>query len=205
MNTSALERLRNMPECFTDKTFMRLNRLSPETTRVTLSRMKSSNLIQSAGDRSGVYFNLLRNENAANEHMINALLFIYPTAVLVGESVLHNAGWITQIPASITVAVLRRKSLQKLNGFSIETRDLDWFKSMNDLFLSADSADFTTYGLKSIPPEYALLEVFQQGGYGLDLDDVDIPDDKAELVSLLFSENGLDFGSAHQTPRMGMR
>lgn len=205
MNTSALERLRNTPECFTDKTFMRLNKLSPETTRVTLSRMKSGNLIQSAGDRSGVYFNLLKNENAANEHMINALLFVYPTAVLAGESVLHNAGWITQIPSSVTVAVLKRKSLQKLNGFSIETRDLDWFKSMKDLFLSADSAGFTTYGLKSIPPEYALMEVFKQGGYGLDLDDIDIPDDKVELVSLLFAENSLDFKMSRQTPRVGMR
>lgn len=191
MSTSALEKLRNMPEWFTDRMFMRVNRLSAETTRTTLSRMKSGGLIESAGERSGVYFNLFKNPDAPNAHQVHALLSVYPSAVLVGESVLHNAGWITQIPSTITVAVLQRRSLQKLTGFSIQEKNVSWFKSMFPHFLSSDTANFTTYGLKAIPPEQALALLFQEGMAGLDIDDVDIPDEKQGCVAALFKERGI--------------
>jgi hypothetical protein len=197
VNKSAFQKLQIMPECFTDKVFMRLSGLKQESAKVALSRMKDANLIQSAGNRSGVYFNLVKNNNANNEHMTKALLSVYPTAVLSGESVLHNSGWITQIPSAITVTVLERKSYQKLDNFSIEGRNLQWFKDMHNIFLPKDNADFSTYGLKAVPPEYALMMLFKDGNSGLDKDDIEIPDDKINQTLKLFQNNGIDFGLVH--------
>jgi len=47
---------------------------------------------------------------------VAALLFEYPSAMLCGESVLHASGWITQIPASLSVAVLLAPELRLTAG-----------------------------------------------------------------------------------------
>jgi hypothetical protein len=71
---------------------------------------------------------------------------------------------------------------------------------MNDLFLPADKAGFSTYGLKAVPPEYVLMMLFKTGRPGLDKDDIEIPDDKIDLTSKLFKSNGIDFGLDYDYP-----
>jgi hypothetical protein len=60
-------------------------------------------------------------------------LFEYPSAILCGESVLHAAGWITQIPAQLSVTVLSRPSYVSLHGFEIRGRPLQWFRKVHSM------------------------------------------------------------------------
>lgn len=180
--SNSFEKLRDLPDCFTDKTFLRKTGFLPQSAQVALSRMKAAGLIESAGNRSGIYYNLFKNKNAKDEQMVNALLFEYPSAVLCGESVLHNAGWITQIPSAISVCVLKRLSYQKIDGFSIFGRDVDWFKNNHEKFLSTETAEFSTFGLKSVTPEFALADLLHNGA-GIDMDDVYIPDEKIDAFN----------------------
>jgi hypothetical protein len=99
---SALDRLRDLPEAFTFSGFCKLMRFSNRAAAVCLSRWKRKGLIEPAADRAQVYFNKLRVPEIDGSLRVAALLYEYPEAMLCGESVLHAAGWITQIPASRT-------------------------------------------------------------------------------------------------------
>ena len=189
--SASMKRLMCLPECFTDKTFMRLSGLSPESAAVSLSRMKAEGLVASAGSRSGIYFNLLRNPNAAADNRIAALLMVYPTTILCGESVLHNAGWITQIPSAVSVCVLARNCYQQLDGFAITGRPMNWFRSVHRQLLKPEKAGFATYGLRSTTPEMAVAHVLSNGR-GLGPDDFDIPDDQMPAVLEAIREAGCE-------------
>lgn len=193
--SSSIEKLKLVPECFTDKVFMRLTGSTIESARVALSRMKSAGLIASAGNRSGVYYNLLKNHNADNEFSVDALLHLYPTAVLTGESVLHNAGWITQIPSAISVAVLKKGSYQKVTGFSISGKPSSWFKRNHAVFLEANNSEFATHGLRALPPALALVDLLANGEAGLDPDDIDIPDEDMSAVQLFSEQENFDLAA----------
>src|SRR6185437_16288909 len=103
-----MERLRDLPEAFTLAAFRRLTGFSENAAAVCLHRWKKKDLIEPAGERAGIYFNKLKNPQPDTTLRIEALLYEYPSAILCGESVLHAAGWITQVPAQLTVAVLLR-------------------------------------------------------------------------------------------------
>lgn len=188
---SSIEKLRSLPACFTDKTFARLFNMSMAATQVSLHRMKEAGLIDTAGVRSGVYFNLIADPNAKDTYAVDALLHVYPTAVLMGESVLHAAGWITQIPSAISVVVIQRPSYQSLEGFSVRGRPIEWFKSHASKFISPEAAEFNTYGLKSLPPVLALADLYANEGFVFDADDLDIPDDKTEDIAQAFADFGV--------------
>lgn len=184
---SALEKLRLMPPCFTDRTFARVLRMSPPAAQVALHRLKNAELIDTAGERSGVYFNLFLNPNARDEYAIDALLHVYPTAILAGESVLHAAGWITQIPSAISVAVLKRDSYQSMKGFSINGRPIDWFRRFAPLLIKAKDAGFNTYGLRSISPALALADLCVNERFVFDADDLDIPEEERDQIVQSFA------------------
>lgn len=74
---------------------------------VCLRRWKQKGLVEPAGERAGIYFNKLRAREVDSALRVAALLFEYPSAILCGESVLHSAGWITQIPGCPQFGVIR--------------------------------------------------------------------------------------------------
>jgi hypothetical protein len=180
--SSAIDKLQLLPECFNDKTFLRMTGLSSAASRVALSRLKKTGLIESAGDRSGIYFNLLKDAQAKNKYAVDALLSVYPSAILSNESVLHNAGWITQIPSLINVSVLARKSYQKIDGFEIHGEPLSWYRKFNPYFLPGNYEEFSTFGMRSLPPALACAQIMANGGCGLNIDDIDIPDEEASKI-----------------------
>src|ERR1700677_5194932 len=129
--TSALARLRDLPEAFTFAGFCKLTRFSNKAAAVCLTRWKQRGLVEAAGERARLYFNKLKCNEVDGSLRIAALLFEYPSAMLCGESVLHAAGWITQIPASLSVAVISRPSYVSLHGIDIHGRPLSWFKKVH--------------------------------------------------------------------------
>src|SRR6266702_8215129 len=147
--TSALTRLRELPEAFTFAGFCKLSRFSNNAASECLRRWKEKGLIEPAGERARIYFNKLRSPQVDSTLRVAALLFEYPSAILCGESVLHATGWITQIPARLSVAVISRPSYVSLPGFDIHGRPLSWFKKVHPAV--DPSPDRRIYGLRSLP------------------------------------------------------
>jgi hypothetical protein len=189
--TSALTRLKELPEAFTFAGFCKLNRFSNEVAAVCLRRWKEQGLIEPAGGRAKIYFNKLRAPEVDSELRVAALLFEYPSATLCGESVLHAAGWITQIPAQLSVAVLARPSYISLHGFDIRGRPLSWFRKIHPLMdLSVEKR---VYGLRTLPPAVALADLYADPkGWHPDPDDLDIPYQDHDSVLSTFELLGLD-------------
>jgi hypothetical protein len=160
---------------------LQLTRLSNQAASVWLARWKEKGLIEAAGDRARVYFNKLKCNEVDGSLRIAALLFEYPSALLCGESVLHASGWITQIPARLSIAVLSRPSYVSLHGFDIHGRPLSWFKKVH---AAADPApDKRIYGLRALPPPLALADLYGDAkGWHPDVDDLDIPQEDAAAV-----------------------
>jgi len=181
--TSAIERLRSLPEAFTFAGFRRLTGFSGQAAAVCLHRWKARDLIEPAGDRAGIYFNKLKCPQPDASIRVQALLFEYPSATLMGESVLHAAGWITQIPARLTVAVLRRPTYVSFRGFEIRGRPLTWFKAVHGV-INAPASE-RVYGMRALTPAFALVDLYADPkGWHPDPDDLDIPDDQlTQLVS----------------------
>lgn len=181
--SSAIERLRSLPEAFTFAGFRRLTGFSEQAAAVCLHRWKAKDLIEPAGDRAGIYFNKLKCPEPDAAIRVQALLFEYPSAILVGESVLHAAGWITQIPARLTVAVLRRPTYVSFRGFEIRGRRLAWFKAVHAVIDSAASE--RVYGMRALTPAFALVDLYADAkAWHPDPDDLDIPADQhSELLS----------------------
>jgi hypothetical protein len=177
----ALERLNNLPEVFNVNTLSRLMGMPKPTVLAYLTRWKAKAWVEQAGPRSGIYFNLLANPLAASEYRIDALLMAYPSAMLMGESVLHAAGWITQIPQQVHVAVEKRRSYVQMTGFALHPKPLDWFKTV--AVLKPAQAKFNTYGLRTLPPAWALADLLADPlAWHPDADDVDVPQcSRAEL------------------------
>ena len=179
--TSAIARLRTLPEAFTFTGFCKLTRFSNQAASVWLARWKEKGLIEAAGERARVYFNKLKCGEVDGSLRIAALLFEYPSALLCGESVLHASGWITQIPARLSVAVLSRPSYISLHGFDIHGRSLSWFKKVHSALDPAP--DKRIYGLRALPAPLALADLYGDAkGWHPDVDDLDIPQEDVAAV-----------------------
>ncbi|HWM65701.1 MAG TPA: hypothetical protein VNO35_03885 [Steroidobacteraceae bacterium] len=201
--TSALSRLRELPEAFTFAGFCKLSRFSNNAASVCLRRWKEEGLIEPAGERAKIYFNKLRSPQVDSAMRVAALLFEYPSAILCGESVLHAAGWITQIPAQLSVVVLARPSYVSLHGFDIRGRPLSWFRKIHPLV--EPSAEKRVYGLRALPPALALADLYTDlDGWHPDPDDLDIPDQERRRVLSAFELLGSDQRLA-QTVAAGKR
>lgn len=176
--TSAIVRLRSLPEAFTLAAFRRLTGFSENAAAVCLHRWKTKDLIEAAGERAGIYFNKLKNPQPDTVLRVEALLYEYPSAILSGESVLHAAGWITQVPAQITVAVLLRLSCVSFRGFEIRGRPLSWFTAVHG-DVSARSND-RVYRMRALTPALALVDLYgDPQAWHPDPDDLDVPPDQA--------------------------
>jgi len=188
--TSALSRLRELPEAFTFAGFCKLSRFSNNAASVCLRRWKEEGLIEPAGERAKIYFNKLRSPQVDSAMRVAALLFEYPSAILCGESVLHAAGWITQIPAQLSVVVLARPSYVSLHGFDIRGRPLSWFRKIHPLV--EPSAEKRVYGLRALPPALALADLYTDlDGWHPDPDDLDISTEDRQSVLSAFELLGV--------------
>jgi hypothetical protein len=188
--TSALTRLRELPEAFTFAGFCRLNRFSNPVAAVCLRRWKEKGLIEPAGARAKIYFNKLRSPQVDSSLRVAALMFEYPSAILCGESVLHAAGWITQIPAQLSVAVLSRPSYVSLHGFDIRGRPLSWFRKIHSLMDPSEAK--RVYGLHALPPALALADMYADlKAWHPDPDDLDIPTEDRQSVLSAFELLGV--------------
>ena len=116
------------------------------------------------------------------EQLLRALKMIYPSATLIGASVLHANGWTTQIPRELHVAVEARPSYSELNGVRLHPRPLEWFRTVQSA-RGFDTNESSHRGLRALDPAWALADMRCDGGDWVpEEDDLDLPDDGEERV-----------------------
>ena len=178
--TQGHERLRQLPDVFNINTLSRLMHMPKQQTLGYLLRWRQRGWVEQAGPRAGIYFNLIKNPGAADEFRVDALVMEYPSAVLIGESVLHAAGWITQVPAALQVAIEKtsaRRSYKHFFGFELHPKPLLWFEQMHKQILHPSKAGFSSYGLRTLAPAIALADLYATvGAWHPDPDDLHLPD-----------------------------
>lgn len=191
---SAFDRLKELPAFFSLNSLVRQSGMSRETASVALQRWAAKGWVLPAGPRSGAYFNLIVDPKAADNQKISAIMHEYPSALLASESVLHSAGWTTQIPSTLCVFVETRRSYVSLSGVSIEGRSLAWFRAMNNrgAIKKNGDGDINAYGLRFLDPVWALPDMYaSKSAWHPDEDDLDIPDDKVEDLFLACQSMGV--------------
>ena len=188
---SSVDALRALPEVFDLSTATRLLDMERGIAKTYLSRWGKAGLVRPAGQRAGIYFNLIRAPDAPERRAVDALRMAYPSAVLRGLGVLHAAGWTTQIPRRTTVAVVARRTLMSLDGFEVCGRPRSWYEAVH-----ADvrtRKDFSTYDLPSLSPAMALADCYADPrSWRPDPDDLDdLGDDAWRDVRSAFAALGV--------------
>lgn len=187
----ALTRLRDLPEVFTLTGLCRITNIGEQAAPVYLNRWKAKGLIEPAGERLGIYFNLLKCPEVTSSHRIQALEYEYPSAILCGASVLHALGWITQIPTKISVAIQNRRTYRQIYGFDLMPRPIAWYQAVHEITHNLVEPE-PIYGLRTLPPSVALADLYgDKGAWHPDIDDLDIPDEELSDLALAFQKLGI--------------
>lgn len=188
---SAFDRLTNLPPVFSLNTLVRATGMNRASAKVLLTRWAGRKMVESAGPRAGIYFNRVVDRNGESAHAVKALMMKYPSATLCGASVLHSAGWITQIPSSLHVAVEARGSYAKIEGTTLFPRPVAWFRFMQTHRAWAafagkgTSQEIASYGLRALSPAWALADLYADKsgrGWQPDEDDLDVPKEAMDGV-----------------------
>lgn len=184
---SSVDRLQDLPAVFTAPWLRRQMGWDVKTASVYLNRWKARGWLALAGPRCGIYYNLLTEQQVNGEMRIKALQLAYPSAHLVGETVLHAAGWITQIPQSLHAMVLSRPSLAELDGVMLHPRPRRWLAKVHGFCAEQGQGVPELYGLPSLPPALALVDAYgDAAGWHPDPDDLDVPREDEALVLKAF-------------------
>lgn len=188
---SAVSELRRLPEVFDLSTFSRLLGLERSAAQVYVSRWAKADLIKPAGPRAGVYFNLVRAPDSPDRCAADAVRLLYPSAILIGASVLHAAGWTNQVPQRTTVAAMSRPTFVQLDGFDISPRPRRWYARV--LPRLSDDPNLAAYGFKSLTPALALADsLSRDDGWRPDPDDLDLDDADPEELREAFERLGVE-------------
>jgi hypothetical protein len=200
---SSYGRLQGLPAVFTVNTFVRMTGFDRHAAQTVLSRWTARGLLQQAGPRAAIYFNLVVDRRGGDTYWARAVQEAYPSATLAGESVLHAAGWTTQIPAAQALAVQSRRSYVAIHGADIRGRSLAWFRAafQAGAILRAEDVEFATYGLRTLSPAWALADLYADPSvWHPDPDDLDIPHKAWPAVRHAFQ--ALDLGANESAQRI---
>lgn len=169
--TSAFDRLASLPEVFTGGELTVLFGWKSGIASTYLANWRKAGLVQSLGGRSDVHMNLVRNRQVNPELAVRRA---YPQAVKVGLDVLREAGWTTQIPRVIELAVPLSSTVYALEGFEISTRTPKWFARV------APGMGRVSQGVDRLRPAWALADMVARaqdarvrGAWLLDPEDLD--------------------------------
>lgn len=178
--------------------------LSRKTATQYCWRWSSQEFIRSAGPKTGVFFNIVRDRNADAHEREAVEKAIRNPVVVIGASALHEHGWTTQMSrrTEIAVAVNREnQSFPVVDTVSAVPRSLRWFSAVFPR--SKPGAG----GYRVAPPEFALVDAVMWGDrfrslpkarqeelraanrtiWSPDPDDIDVDTDPEEAVSRILA------------------
>lgn len=151
--TSAIARLRVVPEVFTGSDLTVLFGWKSGIASSYLAQWRKAGLVKSLGGRSDVHMNLVRNPQARPEL---ALRRVFPEAVKVGMDRLRAAGWTTQISARPEVAIASTSTRHAIDGFDLVTRPARWFQMVKP------GTDHVADGIDCLRPAWALADMISR-------------------------------------------
>jgi len=151
--TSALERLRAVPEIFTGSDLTVLFGWRSAIASSYLAQWRKAALVKSLGGRADVHLNLLRNPQARPEL---ALRRVFPMAVKVGVDRLRAAAWTTQITARPEVAISAGSTRYQVEGFDLVIRSARWFRAVKA------GTESVTDGIDTLRPAWALADLISR-------------------------------------------
>jgi hypothetical protein len=171
MRLSAIEALRQLPPVFTSRDAMRVFDVKPTYIKLLMHRWKERELVRPAGPRLGVFYNLIVAPDW-QAHQSEAIRIAHPSAVVLGASVLHQHGWITQIPRQVQIAVLEAPTVAQMDGVELHRRPLAWYRDM------APWGE-PVLGLPALTPQKALSDCMAHRDtmWCPDPDDLDLPEE----------------------------
>ncbi|MDO9435753.1 hypothetical protein [Hydrogenophaga sp.] len=179
--TSVIEHLQAMPDVFDLGLFVLATGVARASAKVMLSRWASKGYIELAGPKSGIYFKRLGALLDHSEQVEAGVLHLYPSATICGATVLHRAGWITQIPHDFHVAIEGRPSAVQINGVTLHQRPLLWFQTVHEQSGFAPDSHASLQSMRKLRPHWALADMMTfRDGWVPDEDDLEFPDPKAE-------------------------
>lgn len=174
---SASKRLAELPEVFTGSDLTVLFGWTSAVCSTYLANWRKAGLIQPLGGRSDVHMNLVRNRQC---NPLAALRRAFPRAVLLGVDRLREAGWTTQIPTRLEVALPVGSPRYSLPGFDLSTRSDKWFDRV------APGLDRSPNGIDSLRPAWALADMLARAH------------DKRIRTAWLLAPDDLDLASARR-------
>jgi hypothetical protein len=187
---SSLDHLRSLPAVFRLSTLAKMMNVTPDAASVYINRWKRNGMVAAAGPRVGIYYNLVIDRDAKENHQHTAILMEYPSAVLRGASVLHAHGWITQIPQQLEIAALTRASYPAMDGVSVFPRPQSWYQAVHHVIQNGRDA---IHGLPALHPAWALADLFlTDEDWHPDIDDLDLNDEDWTQVATAFVELGIN-------------
>lgn len=136
--------------------------------------------------------NLVLSNRSPNRHA--ALRRACPHALQVGVDLLREAGWTTQIPTSIEIAVPASSPVYSLQGFDMRKRPDAWFVRV------APGVQKMAQGLDRLNPAWALADMMARAqdkrvrkAWLLDPQDLDLERVRADkIVPRALRAMGLD-------------
>jgi len=167
---STVNRLLSLPDAFSLNAFATLLGIDKGVAKVYLSRWSALGYVKSSGPRTGFYFNVLKNRAAPSECLSDAILHVYPTAMVRGATILHATGKTTQVPHEISVAVLAPINRAHTEGYSEVAKPKRWYVSVQTM-RSKDGL----FGLPALEPEMALADLYATpNDWHPDIDDLEV-------------------------------
>jgi len=169
-------KFRELPPFLTKSDLRRLAGRKEDHLKVSINRWIKRGILKKAGERSGMYYNLV-NDPVWQNHVLAAVTRKFPSAILAGPSVLHAHGCQTQIPSSFHVIVLTKRTLPSMDNVVWMPRPRKWY--------AANIPEDNLYGIRSLSPRQALQDGLEHaknpGAWVPDMDDIDM--DEIDEVS----------------------
>ena len=131
-----------------------------------LTRWRRQGLAEPAG--AGVWFNLVADPDAPRRRHYEAIGRMFPAAVVIGATVLHDAGWTTQAPQVVSIAIPRSRITRELVIVEPCPRPAIWFRRIEPWLQTG------IYPLPSLMPAAALADALcYRPGWQPDPDDIE--------------------------------
>ncbi|PKM46990.1 MAG: hypothetical protein CVV05_00810 [Gammaproteobacteria bacterium HGW-Gammaproteobacteria-1] len=122
-------RLRQLPPVFALSHLMGHTRWSRNQTSLYLHDWARRGLVAQLGGRSGVYFNLVRDERGRDQYLEAALTLAMPTAVILDVEWIAAASSEADV-TGMYVAIQRRGACYSLEGVKFVIRGKRWFRKV---------------------------------------------------------------------------
>lgn len=190
--TSVHDRLQALPDVFDLTKFELVTGIDRTSAKVMLSRWMSKGFIEGAGPKAGIYFKRLGAQMDTSEQIEAAVRFLYPQSAACGATVLHRAGWTTQVPRELHVAVESRPTYVQLHGVVLHPRSQAWFATVEDRGGFTHQPLNMRQGLRWLRPAWALQDLrANPDGWMPDEDDLDVPNEQGVTRELELAESAL--------------